>query len=103
MQNNERRATLTLQLKKHKIITRKLNGGKIHIHSRAALRATHLLSDAREYLVQRMRIEIHHDQYSKNVFRRHQVRTRVCPSINAYLSCLESKHISITTAKETVG
>ncbi len=65
MQYDERRTTLALQLQKHEIVTRQLHRRKVDTDVRAALRASHLLSNASEDLMQRVGIQFHRIQYSR--------------------------------------
>lgn len=60
VQHDESGAALALDLNKHEIIGHHFDRREIDIHRRAALRATRLLANARENLVQCVGGIIHH-------------------------------------------
>lgn len=59
VQNDERVARFATKLQNEKIVSRDAHGREIDGHLLAALRAAHLLLDASDDLLERMRVEFH--------------------------------------------
>lgn len=66
MQDDEGVAGVTLELQEHRVFPHDPDRRKIHRHLLAALRASHLLANSEEYLLEGVRIELHYLQYTTN-------------------------------------